>query len=187
MSFPTTIPQAILDTVLARLALLFLSGTAGDLDVARSAARQMLAGYHVRNEQELCLAAQIVGFGLHALEALAQASDPATPPNKVQQLRSTSVRLSGAEHRAQRQLDRLRRDRDATPRTDTSDAKPAAHPPGVDKAMELIESAREAFQTVAKSNGQTWTQTFKQRQTAKRIADNLKKNQARQAAAEKAA
>ena len=45
----------------------------------------------------------------------------------------------------------------------------------------MIETARGAIQTAKKTGGQNWTQLFQQRQTAKRIAEKLKKKQAEQA------
>ena len=72
----TAINPAILETVLARLALLFLAGAAGDATAARLAARQMLAAYAPETPDELSLAAEIISFHLHALEALAPHSMP---------------------------------------------------------------------------------------------------------------
>jgi hypothetical protein len=76
MSLASLLPSVILDTVLGRLALLFLTGAVGDLTAARRAAGQMLAAYHPGTEDELRLAAEIISFSFHALEALSQAADP---------------------------------------------------------------------------------------------------------------
>jgi hypothetical protein len=43
---PTTLPAAILETILLRLALLFLAGADNDPVQARQAAAQMLASYY---------------------------------------------------------------------------------------------------------------------------------------------
>ena len=71
-----TLPAAILETVLTHLAALFLTGAAGDMTAAREAASQMLAAYHPNTEDELHLAANIIGFSFQALEALSQAATP---------------------------------------------------------------------------------------------------------------
>jgi hypothetical protein len=76
MSVAKTLPTAVLETILIRLAALFLTGAAGDRTAAREAAAEMLAGYHPETEDELRLAANIIGFSFHALEALGQAATP---------------------------------------------------------------------------------------------------------------
>ena len=65
-----TLPGAILETILIPLSALFLAGAAGDMTAARQAAARMLSAYHAETEDELRLAANIVGFSFHALEAL---------------------------------------------------------------------------------------------------------------------
>jgi hypothetical protein len=87
-------PAAILETVLARLAPLFLTGAAGDMNAAREAASRMLADYHPQTEDELRLAANIVGFSFHALEALGQSATPGMPLAKILRLRGSAVSLS---------------------------------------------------------------------------------------------
>jgi hypothetical protein len=113
MSFAATLPAALLNTILGRLALLFLSGAGGDLDAARDAATKMLAAYHPETEDELRLAAEIISFSLHALEALGQAADPDMSLNKILRLRSGAVSLSRESHKSQRKLDQLQKDRRA--------------------------------------------------------------------------
>jgi hypothetical protein len=184
MSFPSTLPTAILDTILGRLALLFLISTAGDLIAARQAAAQMLAGYRPETADELRLAAEIIGFSLHALEALGQAAAPDMPLTKILRLRGCAVSLSRESHKAERRLDQLQKARcagiPAQPEATIGAAPPATEPsrPQIDKAIALIEATRQAIETAGKSGAQTWTQAYQQRQTAKRIAENLKKNQA---------
>ena len=57
-----TLPGTILETILTPLGALFLAGAAGDMTAARQAAAQMLSAYHPETEDELRLAANIVGF-----------------------------------------------------------------------------------------------------------------------------
>jgi hypothetical protein len=174
----TIITPAILDTILGRLALLFLSGANGDLTAARHAASRMLSAYEVHTTTELCLAAEIISFSLHALEALSQASHPDMPLTKILRLRGSAVSLSRESHKSQRKLDQLQKDRRAG-----RPARPAETPttepsrPQIDKALALIEATREAMASATKNGGQSWTKSYQQRQTARRIAENLKKNQ----------
>lgn len=190
MSLPTTIPQAILDTILGRLAVLFLTGAAGDPATARQAASHMLAAYNTETEEELSLAAEIISFRLHTLEALSSASDPELSLNKVLRLRGGAVSISRESHKTQRKLDQLQRDRragvqqQAAP-AQTEPAAPTPTPaiPKIDDSLGLLETVREAVQTAIKTGGKaSWPQTLQKRQMAKRIADNLKKNQATRAA-----
>ena len=105
------IAQAIVETILTRLATLFLIGANGDAAAARDAARQMLASYDIQTEEELYLVAEIISFGFHALEALGQAAAPDLSLNKKLRLRGSAVSLSREGHKAQRRLDRLQRAR----------------------------------------------------------------------------
>jgi hypothetical protein len=188
MSLPTTLPAAILDTILGRLALLFLSGAAGDLTAARHAAARMLASYHPETEDELRLAANIISFSFHALEALSQAATPDMPLTRILRLRGSAVSLSRESHKAQRRLDQLQKARrdglQAQPEATTT-PQPETEPsrPQIDKAVALIEATRQAIETTGKNGAPTWSKSYQQNQNAKRIAENLKKNQAAHAAA----
>jgi len=193
MSLLTAFPIAILDTILGRLAVLFLTGAAGDLVTARLAAARMLAGYHPETENELRLAAEIISFSFHALEALSQAATPDLSLTKILRLRGSAVSLSRETHKSERRLDHLQNARRAGPSVQpeaTNAPAPAAEPsrPQIDKAIALIEATRQAIAaTGSKTAGQTWTQAYQQRQTARRITANLKKNQATHAASVNAA
>jgi hypothetical protein len=195
MPLPALILPAILDTVLGRLALLFLTGAGGDLAAARLAASQMLAAYNAESPNELRLAAEIMSFGFHALEALSQAAAPDLPLTKILRLRGSAVSLSREAHKAQRKLDQLQRDRRAGIAAEpvenvATQTEAVATRPQIDKALALIEATRdapgeaprvaprEATASAGRNGGQTWTQSYQKRLTAKRIADNLKKNQA---------
>ncbi|MDB5404249.1 MAG: hypothetical protein JWQ55_6267 [Rhodopila sp.] len=183
MSPTTTINQTLLDTVLGRLALLFLTGAAGDPTAAHQAAAQLLAAYNAGTEEELCLAAEIISFSFHALEALSQAADPNLSLNRTLRLRGSAVSLSRESHKSQRKLDQLQRARRTGAHPQPSETRPTQDRPGIDKALSLIESTREAPQTAIKTTGKlSWTQSFQQRQTAKRTAAHVKKIQQRQAA-----
>lgn len=191
---------AILETVLSRLAVLFLAAAGGDLIAARIAARQMLDSYSVQTPNELCLAAEIISFSLHAVATLSSASDPVLPPNTVARLCNCAARLSRQGCAAERKLDQLKRARQpkAQPRAPLPDADtgavapssseaspaaapapPSAAPPSAAAASDLVETARAVLQAVAKGNAPTWSKSFQKRQAAKRIAENLKRNQSK--------
>ena len=127
-TLPTTIPQAILDTVLDRLALLFLAA-AGDPTTARHAAAQMLAAYKPETPDELSLASEIIIFGLHALEALSYASNPELSLNRILRLRGSAVSLSREQHKAHRKLDQLQRARRDGLQQQPSEAQPTPATP----------------------------------------------------------
>jgi hypothetical protein len=198
---PVIIAPAILDTVLAHLAMLFVAGAAGDQTAAREAATAMLAAYDTETEEELRLATEIISFGFHALEALSQAAAADLSLAKILRLRGSAVSLSRESHKAQRKLDHLQRARRVAPQIQAASiqaariqaaeaqaaepkvADAAATPtqPQIERAIGLIEFAQEAIEAAGRTNAQTWTQSFQKRQTAKRIAENMKKNQARHA------
>jgi hypothetical protein len=178
MTRAATFSAAILDTILERLALLFLIGAAGDLVKAREAARQMLFAYHPETDDELLLAAELVGFSFHALEALSQAMTPDMPLTRVLRLRGSAVSLSRESHKAQRRLDRLQQARrEGIPAEPT----PPRPQPAVERAVAVIEDTR-AVAAAAATKGQTWTQAYGQRQRDKRIAASLQRAEAKIAA-----
>jgi hypothetical protein len=94
MSLPTTLPAAIVETILARLAILFLAGAHGDEAAARHAASEILASHHPETTAEHRLAANSISFGFHALEALSQAANPDMSMKKILRLRGSAVCLS---------------------------------------------------------------------------------------------
>ena len=108
-SAPVT--STVLDTLLTHLAGHFLVASNGDVPTARHAASRLLAAYNAETEDELRLAAEIVSFSFHALEALGQAADPTLSLNRKLRLRGGAVSLSRQSHKAQRRLDQLRRAR----------------------------------------------------------------------------
>jgi hypothetical protein len=178
MQLATERPDPILETILGHLALLFLPGAGGNLEAAKQAAVSLLAAYQPDSEDELRLAAQIVGFSFHALEALSQASTDDKPLTRVLRLRGSAVSLSRESHKAQRRLDELQKAR----RQGTEiPAEPPLPNPTAEKALDLITDTKKVA-ALAKASGVTWSQAYQQRQRATRIAENLKKNQARHTA-----
>jgi hypothetical protein len=170
MPLPKTLPAAILETILTHLATLFLTGAVGDTAAARHAAAQMLAAYNPENEAELRLAASIIGFSFHALEALSQATGPDLSLTRVLRLRGSAVSLSRESAKAERRLAQLQKARQHSITAPQAEPKPAAN---------TEDTATVA--AAAKAKGLTWTQAYQQRQRDIRIAASRKKAQARSA------
>jgi hypothetical protein len=195
MTLPAGVAEAILDTVLERLAFLFLTGSQGDPAVARSAAGQVLAAYNVGTEEELRLAAEVISFGFHALSALSQAADPDLSLSRTLRLRGSAVSLSRESHKAQRKLDQLQRVRYAGAALQPAQAQPEApsaeqtaaapvpvseatpEPPDVDRAAGFAAATRPATPVGGRDGGKTWTRAYQQRQAASRITENLRQQQ----------
>jgi len=138
----------------------------------------MLAAHTPETVAELTLAAEIIGFGFHALEALGQAADPKLPLNKILRLRGSAVSLSREAHKAQRKLDQLQRTR-ATQQPAASHSVPQPEPTRDQlKPVSPTEAERLATRTEAK----IWLQAYHERETAERTVKNLKQNQAVRAA-----
>jgi hypothetical protein len=170
----TKCPAAILDTILTHLAALFLAGAQGSETAARDAALQMLAAYSPETVAELRLAANIVSFSFHALEALSQSATPDMPLTRVLRLRGSAVSLSRESHKAERRLEQLQKARyDDVP----ADPEPAPQPnPAADKALDLIADTRKVA-AVAQQTQQTWTQAYRQRQRDQRLAKQQARRQ----------
>ncbi|MEA2773701.1 MAG: hypothetical protein QOD93_6663 [Acetobacteraceae bacterium] len=195
---PTAITPAILDTILGHLAPHFLASANGDLPAARHASGHMLAAYNAETEEELRLAAEIVSFSFHALEALSEAAGPDLSFNKKLRLRGSAVSLSRESHKSQRKLDQLRRARLAAsanpeapvptppiqPTTTPDDPipnDPSPDDPSPTQPLGLIEFARDAIQASMKTGPvQAWTLSRQQRRAAKRMTETVKRNNAEQ-------
>jgi hypothetical protein len=168
-----TVPAAVLETILIRLAALFLIGAGGDMETARQAARVMLGAYHPETEEELSLAAQIISFSFQALEALSQAAAPDLPVTRVLRLRGGAVSLSRESAKAQRRLSQLQKDR-----RERTQAEPVPPSPEIEHAHDLIQDTGPVL-VAAKASGPTWTPTCEQRQRDMRIAASLKRAETR--------
>jgi hypothetical protein len=162
-------PAAVLETILPRLALLFLTGARGDMEAARQATRQMLTAYHPETEEELCLAAHIVGF---SFQALGRGAGPDTPVNRMLRLRSGAVSLSREANKAERRLTQLQKARKQAPAETRLESAPQS--PKIAVALVPVPTA--------KPSSPTWTQSYDDRQRELRIAASLKRAEARMAA-----
>jgi hypothetical protein len=157
---------AILETVLIHLAAFFLTGAGGDIIAARQAALQMLGAHRPETEDELRLAANVIAFGLHALEALGQASTPNLSLTRILRLRGSAVSLNREAAKAQRRLDQLQ----AAHRQDMP-VRPVQAPPVQvhPKAPDPIKDTSD-IAAAAKVSRPTRTETEEDRQRDKRIA-----------------
>jgi hypothetical protein len=173
----THLPQAIVDTVLNGLALLFLTGAAGDPTTARQAAAHMLAAYNPGTPDELSLASEIISFSFHALEALSDASNPELSLNKILRLRGSAVSLSRESHKAQRKLDQLQRARRAGSQPEQAEAPQPA--PKIGKAVSVVAAERPAAQPTAKTQAKfPPLGSFHKFEAARLITETLQRKQA---------
>jgi hypothetical protein len=189
------VPDIVLETVLTRLAALFLIGACGDTAAARHAALQMLATYRPETTDELRLAANIIGFSFQALEALSQAATPDMPLTRILRLRGSAVSLSRESAKAERRLNQLQRARQEPIQAQQTEVQPEPEPgpkpepeprPKVDKAVALIQQTGK-IALAAKANKMAWTQAYEQHQRDTRRAASLQKAEARIAAQANAA
>lgn len=191
MSLPANIASAILDMVIGRLAILFRASAGGDIEAARHAVSQMLLAFRPETPDQVTLAAEIIGFQLQTLEALSDAVKPELTLNQIIRLRGVAAGLSRESHKARRKLDQLQR-----PRREKVKAAPAEAPvqapvqspvvaapmqPPAPAPAEPKNIAPAAPQPAPAATAQTWSQSLQQRMKAKRMADKLNKQQARQA------
>jgi hypothetical protein len=180
MPLLATLPAAILETILIRLAALFLTGAGGDMKAAREAAAHMLNAYHPETEDELRLAANIIGFSFQGLEALAQSAAPDLPITRILRLRGGAVSLSREAAKAERRLGQLQKARQQAAEAEIQPAL-ARPQPKDDKPLARIQDTHTVA-AAAKANKLTWTQAYQQRQRDARITASLKRAEARIAA-----
>jgi hypothetical protein len=188
VSHLTTLPAAILETILTGLATLFLAGSHGDATAAREAASHMLNAYHPETEDELRLAANIICFSFQGLEALAQAAAPDLPLTRILRLRGGAVSLSRESARAERRLGQLQKARQQAIQAPAAEIQPelAQSQPKIEKALALIQDTG-AIGVAAKDKNLTWTQAYEQRQRDTRITASLERARVRVAAQANAA
>ncbi len=108
-SAEATPAETVLGHVLAFLLPFFLKGAAGDVDLARAAALQMLASYTVTSSEDLMLAAQIIAFSFSTLDALGNAvAEPDLSPSARLRQRGNANALHRAAEQCRKALDRSR-------------------------------------------------------------------------------
>jgi hypothetical protein len=165
----TILDPVIVDTVLGRLALLFLRPTDNDILAARTSAGRMVAAYKPATEEEFSLAADVVGFRFHALNALSQASASDLSLNKQMRLRGNAASLNREAHRSQRKLDQVQRDRCASAARERAEAAATMDGAANGKAPDTTVPSSEPA-VAGKPLASTWTKFYQDRQRAKRLA-----------------
>jgi hypothetical protein len=169
------LPDALLDTVLDRLAPLLTA--AASPDSAREAIREMLVGYHPENANELALAAEVISLQLHMLQALGSAANPELPLNKIVSYRSNAVNLSREQHKAHRKLDQLQRARRLG--VPPKQAKTPQPSPTVENAISDVEAIGPAPQPAPKPKAKPPSpESFQKLEAARRITEILQRKQA---------
>ena len=195
MSLPSSIPAAVLETVLIRLAALFIAGANGDMAAAHDAAHHTLTAYHPETETELRIAANIISFGFQCLEALAQAAAADMPLTRVLRLRGSAVTLSRESSKAERRLSELQTARRQGVQAETPQAavQPAETQPTtpqpeplqptrrLENAVALVQDTAAITET-AKASNQTWTKAQEDHQRELRIAASIQRAEAKIAA-----
>jgi hypothetical protein len=188
MSHDAPEPQsldAMLATLIARLAPLFIIGAGNDLQAAHDAARRTLMAYQPLSAAEMTLAAAVISFSLHSLAALGRAMDAEISLNQMLRLRGSAVSLSREAHKAQRKLDQMQKARLAKSAAGDQPAPlatadpPAASPAPVGTAPSLAVAPPAATTPTVASL--TWTQAYHQRQREKNLARRLQKSAQRAA------
>jgi len=100
----------LLQLIVAFLAPMFMSASTGDLGFARLAALETIASYGLRTQAELMNIAQIIAFGLAAMDSLwLSMADDVSLTMKIR-LRSTANGLNRSAQQNQRVLDKRRTD-----------------------------------------------------------------------------
>lgn len=178
MPLTNILPPAVLETILTRLAALFLAGAAGDQAAAHQAAAQMLSSYHPETEDEVRLAANIIIFSFQALEALSQAATPDIPITRVMKLRSGAVSLTRQSQKAEQRLEQLQKARQQGKSAPAPTVQPEQR---IEEVQALIEDTNTVA-AAAKAKNLTWNQAYEDRQREARIAAGMQKREARLAA-----
>ena len=145
-----------------------------------------------RNDQELCLSADIISFELHALEALRRSGDPAIPLTRLLRLRSSAVSLSREAHRCRQKLQQMQAAASTLVPEHAVEPAPAAEPSPAqvraEAAVELVEEARKIITSAGRQakqgryGGLTYSQALSKRMMANRIMVNQKRRAAENAA-----
>jgi hypothetical protein len=136
----------LLEAIVCFLAPLLLAGCSGDPDSARLAAIDTVAAYRARNRSELVKIAQIVAFGLMALDNLRLSSALGLPLSMVLRLRGGANALNRSAQQNARALEKERRD-DFTATAHITDMATSAQPaqfPTFDDDDEITEADVQA-------------------------------------------
>jgi hypothetical protein len=101
---PAEPPDILMNLIVALLAPMFISVTAGDVRLAQMAAIETIDAYSARNRADLIAIAQIIACGLAALGSLSLSMDDEISLNMVLRLRGNAVSLSRSAEQNRRAL-----------------------------------------------------------------------------------
>jgi hypothetical protein len=174
------ITPVIIDAMISLLVPLFVPGRGGDLVAARQIAARLLANYNAETEEELRLAAEIIGFAFTALDALARSMAPDLTLNQVIRLRGLANSQHRSANQCQRTLDKLRLERRVT--AAKAAIKKAVETTVPETATPDIASDQPlTVETLKLSDFQPPVLSRQQRRAAERQAEKQKRRQAEQA------
>ncbi len=182
MPFPALIDPAVASALVNQLAALFLTATDGDTDTARHVATKMLQSHNPQNDDELAVAAEIVGLGFRSMDALCRSAGADLADKGQSQLIGRAIGLNREAHKSRRALAALRRDPPAAP----AEPAPQEAAPATQKAAEFIERACEAIQAAAVSPGKLSAQDLRKRHLVQQMQANSRKAQEKHQAAQAA-
>ncbi len=98
--------------VVAQICPFFLGGASDNPTLATQAARQMLISYNAATGKELQLAAQVVVFGIAALDCLCcSMTERDMPVQLLLQIQGNAVRLNGMGEKSRKALEAKQRER----------------------------------------------------------------------------
>jgi hypothetical protein len=170
------IDPAVLDTILAFLAPLFLGATGDDMQAARRAAKAMLDSYGARTNREIRLAALAIAFSFGALDALSRAASLDLPVNQVLRLRGNANALNrGAEQNEKRLEKQLQQ-----PPAETKEPDPKAEPelPASAATDDLVAFVRASWKAQkAEAAAQPAPMSRQQRRFADRQAEKQRQRE----------
>jgi len=107
----------LMDFIVALLAPMFLSVTAGDAGLARGAAIETVNAYRTRNHADLVAIAQVIGFGLAALGSLSLSMADDISLSMTLRLRGSAIALNRAAEHNRRSVRQTHDDNQITPVT----------------------------------------------------------------------
>ncbi len=102
-------PDLLFDLIIALLAPIFLGVTAGDVALARLAARETVNAYRAQNQAALIAVAQIIAFGLAALGSLSLSMADDLSLSMTLRLRGNANALNRAAEQNRKALTGARR------------------------------------------------------------------------------
>jgi hypothetical protein len=148
---PTHPTDILLELIVAFLAPMFITASCGDLHFARLAAMETMQSYGARTQAELMNIAQIIGFGLAAMDSLCLSMADELALSMKLRLRGNANALNRSAQQHQRVLDQRRCDNptqmaDPEPSFDDSPITEAEIEASIAHANAMAEAAHACMQ-----------------------------------------